>query len=219
MFSTAADNQPAVTIRVLQGEREFAKDNKLLGNFDLVGITPAPRGVPQIEVIFDIDANGIINVSAVDKANNKKQEIRITSGSGLTEEEIQRMVKEADLNRDADKKKREVVDARNHLDSMVFASEKLIKESGDKLPADKKTELEAAINEAKTKLQSENLEEVKAATERLQNISHQLAEFMYSQPGAAPGAENTAQPEAEGSADPSKKKKDDGVVDADFKEV
>jgi molecular chaperone DnaK len=221
VFSTAADNQPAVTIRVLQGEREFAKDNKLLGNFDLVGITPAPRGIPQIEVIFDIDANGIINVSAVDKANNKKQEIRITSGSGLTEEEIQRMVKEADLNRDADKKKREVVDARNNLDSMVFASEKLIKESGDKLPADKKTELEAALNEAKTKLQSENLDEIKAVTERLQNISHQLAEFMYSQPGAgAPGAEASAQPEAETNADPSaKKKKDDGVVDADFKEV
>ncbi len=219
VFSTAADNQPAVTIRVLQGEREFAKDNKLLGNFDLVGITPAPRGVPQVEVTFDIDANGIINVSAVDKANNKKQEIRITSGSGLTEDEIQRMVKEADLNRDADKKKREVVDARNNLDSMVFASEKLIKESGDKLPAEKKTELESAVNEAKTKLQSENLDELKAVTERLQNISHQLAEFMYSQPGAGAADQGAAQPEAEPTADAAKKKKDDGVVDADFKEV
>lgn len=221
VFSTAADNQPAVTIRVLQGEREFAKDNKLLGNFDLVGITPAARGIPQIEVIFDIDANGIINVSALDKANNKKQEIRITSGSGLTEAEIQRMVKEADLNRDVDKKKREVVDARNNLDSMVFASEKLIKDSGDKLPADKKSELEAALTEAKTKLQSESLDEVKAVTERLQNISHQLAEFMYSQPGAeAASAGAQASPEEDvQSADPSKKKKDDGVVDADFKEV
>lgn len=221
VFSTAADNQPAVTIRVLQGEREFAKDNKLLGNFDLVGITPAARGIPQIEVIFDIDANGIINVSAVDKANNKKQEIRITSGSGLTEEEIQRMVKDADLNRDSDKKKREVVDARNNLDSMVFASEKLIKESGDKLPADKKTELETAVNEAKTRLQSENLDEIKSSTERLQNISHELAQFMYSQPGAeaaSAGAQNTTEEEIP-AGDPSKKKKDDGVVDADFKEV
>lgn len=227
VFSTAADNQPAVTIRVLQGEREFAKDNKLLGNFDLVGITPAPRGIPQIEVIFDIDANGIINVSAVDKANNKKQEIRITSGSGLTEEEIQRMVKEADLHRDADKKKREVVDSRNHLDSMIFASEKAIKEAGDKIPADKKAEVENAINEAKTKLQSESLEELKAANEKLQNATHQIAQFMYQAGGADAGnASAGANPGESASATQDQaadtganKKKDDGVVDADFKEV
>lgn len=228
VFSTAADNQPAVTIRVLQGEREFAKDNKLLGNFDLVGITPAPRGIPQIEVIFDIDANGIINVSALDKATNKKQEIRITSGSGLTEEEIQRMVKEADLHRDADKKKREVVDAKNHLDSMIFASEKAIKEAGDKIPADKKAEVESAINEAKTKLQSESLEELKAANEKLQNATHQIAQFMYQagageQAGAGPSDSSSGSTAGQGAEHASdaggNKKKDDGVVDADFKEV
>jgi len=227
VFSTAADNQPAVTIRVIQGEREFAKDNKLLGNFDLVGITPAPRGVPQIEVIFDIDANGIINVSAVDKANNKKQEIRITSGSGLTEDEIKRMVKDAELNRDADKQKREVVDAKNNLDSLVFSTEKAIKDAGDKLPGDKKTELEAALTEAKTKLPSENLVEIKAATEKLQGVAHQMAQFLYSQPGADQAQSAGADMGSEGGASANDStahtqggaKKPDDVVDADFKEV
>src|SRR5690606_25802685 len=176
VFSTAVDNQPAVSIHVLQGERDFANDNKTLGRFDLTGITPAPRGVPQIEVTFDIDANGIVHVSALDKATGKSQNIVITSSSGLTEEEIQRMVKDAEMNRDADHKRREVVDARNNLDSLVFASEKAMKDAGDKMPADKKTELEGAINEAKTKLTSESLDEIKAATERLQNVAHSLAQ-------------------------------------------
>jgi molecular chaperone DnaK len=216
VFSTAQDNQPAVSIHVLQGEREFANDNKTLGRFDLTGITPAPRGIPQVEVTFDIDANGIINVSAIDKATNKKQDIVITSGSGLTEAEIQKMVKEAELNRDADKKKREVVDARNNLDSLVFATEKASKEAGDKIPADKKPELEAALAEAKTKLTSENLDEIKAATERLQNVAHGLAQYMYGQAGAqADGANTNAGAENAQSA----KKDDDDVVDADFKEV
>jgi molecular chaperone DnaK len=214
VFSTAQDNQPAVSIHVLQGEREFANDNKTLGRFDLTGIAPAPRGVPQIEVIFDIDANGIINVSAVDKATGKKQDVVITSGSGLTPEEIEKMVKDADANRDADKKRREIVDARNNLDSLIFSTEKAMNEAGDKLPADKKSELQAALAEAKTKQTSENLDEVKAATERLQNVAHSMASQMYGQPGAEaqPGAEQTANAG-------SSKKDDDDVVDADFKEV
>ncbi len=217
VFSTAQDNQPAVSIHVLQGEREFSNDNKTLGRFDLAGISPAPRGVPQIEVTFDIDANGIVNVSAIDKATGKSQEIRITSGSGLTEEEIEKMVKDAELHREADSKKKEIVDARNNLDSLTFASEKMIKDNGDKIPADKKTELEGAIAEAKTKLTSEVLDEIKAATERLQNVSHQIAQDMY-QAGQAPGADAGAE-QAQADTNPGDNKGDDDVVDADFKEV
>ena len=214
VFSTAADNQPAVSIHVLQGEREFANDNKTLGKFDLTGITPAPRGVPQIEVIFDIDANGIVNVSAVDKATGKSQNIVITSNSGLSEAEIKRMVEEAEKNRGTDQKRREIVDARNNLDSLVFASEKGLKDAGDKVPADKKAEVEAAVAEAKTKLTSENLDEIKAATERLQNVAHSLAQFMYQGQGGAPGTEGAQ------TADTTDEKKDgDDVVDADYKEV
>lgn len=217
VFSTAVDNQPAVSIHVLQGEREFANDNKTLGRFDLTGITPAPRGVPQIEVTFDIDANGIVHVTSTDKATGKSQNIVITSGSGLSEEEINKMVQEAEKNRDADKKRREVVDARNNLDSLVFASEKAVKDAGDKVPADKKAEIEGAISEAKTKLTSESLDEIKAATERLQNVAHSLAQFMYQGTGADTGAGAGAGPQSETES----KKKDDGddVVDADYKEV
>ena len=215
VFSTAADNQPAVSIHVLQGERELATYNKTLGKFDLTGITPAPRGVPQIEVIFDIDANGIVNVSAVDKATGKSQNIVITSNSGLSEAEIKRMVEEAEKNRESDQQRRSIIDARNSLDSLVFAAEKGLKDAGDKVPADKKSEIEAAITEAKTKLTSENLDEIKAATERLQNVAHSMAEHMYQgQPGAEAGA--GAQANA-GAADA--KKDDDDVVDADYKEV
>ena len=219
VFSTAQDNQPAVSIHVLQGEREFSNDNKTLGRFDLTGIAPAPRGVPQIEVEFNIDANGIINVSANDKATGKKQDIVITSGSGLSEEEIEQMVKDAEANRDADSKRREAVDARNNLDSLIFSTEKAMNEAGDKLPADKKTELEAALTEAKSKLESEDLDEVKGATERLQNVAHSMAQQMYGQPGAQPGADAAgAQPGPEANAEENKKD-DDDVVDADFKEV
>jgi len=218
VFSTAQDNQPAVSIHVLQGEREFSNDNKTLGKFDLTGIAPAPRGVPQIEVEFNIDANGIINVSSTDKATGKKQDIVITSGSGLTDEEIEKMVKDAEVNRESDAKRRETVDARNNLDSLIFSSEKAMNEAGDKLPADKKTELEAALIEAKSKLESENLDEVKAATERLQNVAHSMAEQMYGQPGAEAGAEAAAEEAPEASASETKKD-DDDVVDADFKEV
>lgn len=217
VFSTAVDNQPAVSIHVQQGEREFAADNKTLGRFDLTGITPAPRGVPQIEVTFDIDANGIVHVSALDKATGKSQNIVITSNSGLSEEEIKRMVADAEKNREADKKRREVVDARNNLDSLVFASEKAIKDAGDKIPADKKAEIEGAVNEAKTKLTSESLDEIKAATERLQNVAHGLAQFMYQGTGTDTGAGAGAGSQGETES----KKKDDGddVVDADYKEV
>jgi len=212
VFSTAADNQPAVSIHVLQGEREFANDNKTLGKFDLTGIAPAPRGLPQIEVIFDIDANGIVNVSAVDKATGKTQNVVITSNSGLSDAEIKRMVDEAEKNRGVDQKRREVVDARNSLDSLVFASEKGLKDAGDKVPADKKAEVEAAVAEAKTKLTSENLDEIKAATERLQNVAHSLAQFMYQGQGA-PGEQPA------GATAEEKKKDGDDVVDADYKEV
>jgi molecular chaperone DnaK len=220
VFSTAQDNQPAVSIHVLQGEREFSNDNKTLGKFDLTGLAPAPRGVPQIEVEFNIDANGIINVSSTDKATGKKQDIVITSGSGLTDEEIEKMVKDAEVNRESDAKRRETVDARNNLDSLIFSSEKAMNEAGDKLPADKKSELEAALTEAKSKLESDNLDEVKAATERLQNVAHSMAEQMYGQPGAEAGAEGAPGAEAGPEANASEAKKDDDdVVDADFKEV
>jgi molecular chaperone DnaK len=220
VFSTAVDNQPAVSIHVLQGEREFANDNKTLGKFDLTGINPAARGVPQIEVVFDIDANGIVHVNAIDKATGKSQNIVITSNSGLSEAQIKEMVADADKNREIDKKRREVVDGRNSLDSLVFASEKALKDSADKIPADKKTELEGAISEAKTKLTSESLDEIKAATERLQNVAHGLAQFMYQGTGAeGAGAGQGAGPE--GAPESESKKKDDGddVVDADYKEV
>ncbi len=220
VFSTAQDNQPAVSIHVLQGEREFANDNKTLGKFDLAGIAPAPRGVPQVEVTFDIDANGIVNVSALDKATNKKQEIRITSGSGLTEEEIERMVKEAEANADSDKKRREIVDARNNLDGLIFATEKVINENGDKIEAAAKTKVEEAVKEAKEKLTSESLDEIKAATERLQNASHEIAQAMYQQPGAEGAAAEAAGESAEDtSGQANAKKEDDDVVDADYKEV
>ncbi len=217
VFSTAQDNQPAVSIHALQGEREFAADNKTLGRFELAGIAPAPRGVPQIEVTFDIDANGIVHITALDKATGKSTDIRITSGSGLSEEEIKRMVSEAEKNRDADKKRRDVVDARNNLDSLIFATEKAMKENADKVP--NKEELESAITEAKTKLTSENLDDIKAATERLQNTSHKMAEAMYAQGGAG-AAQGDAGAQAQGNANTdSSKKKDDDVVDADYKEV
>jgi len=222
VFSTAQDNQPAVSIHVLQGEREFSNDNKTLGRFDLTGITPAPRGIPQIEVTFDIDANGIVTVSALDKATGKSQDVRITSGSGLTEEEIQKMVDEAEANREADQAKREIVDTRNNLDSMIFASEKVIKENGDKIAEASKKDLEAAIEEAKTKLESEVVDELKAATERLQNASHKVATELY-QAGAQPGAEGAAPgagaEQPQGGPEQQQKKDDDDVVDADFKEV
>ncbi|MCF8059134.1 MAG: molecular chaperone DnaK [Bacteriovoracaceae bacterium] len=217
VFSTAADNQPAVSIHVLQGEREFSKDNKTLGKFDLTGINPAPRGVPQIEVTFDIDANGIVNVSAADKATGKSQEIKITAGSGLSDEEIDRMVREAEENKEVDQKRREVVDTRNSLDAMILAAEKMIKDGEGKISDASKSEVEAAVTEAKTKLESESIDELKAASEALQTVTHKVATEMYQQPGGAP--EDMAGASAGADAGGQQKKDDDDVVDADFKEV
>ena len=223
VFSTAQDNQPAVSVHVLQGEREFARDNKTLGKFDLTGIAPAPRGVPQVEVIFDIDANGIVHVSAVDKATGKSQDIRITSGSGLTEEEIKKMVQEAEIHKDEDKRRREVVDTRNNLDALILSSEKIIGEDKEgKLSEASKKELEGAIAEAKGKLDAQSLDELKAASERLQNVSHKVATEMYQAAGgAAPSGqpEETVQEADSSGQEAVDKKKDEDVVDADFKEV
>ncbi|OIQ15718.1 MAG: molecular chaperone DnaK [Bacteriovorax sp. MedPE-SWde] len=218
-FSTAVDNQPAVTIHVCQGEREFAKDNKSLGRFDLSGINPAPRGVPQIEVTFDIDANGIVNVSANDKATGKSQEIKITAGSGLSDEEVERMVKEAEAHKEEDAKRREIVDNRNNLDSLILGSEKMIKDDTEnKIPAEMKAKLEGAVTEAKGKLESENGDELKAAFEALQAVAHEIAQATQQAPGDQPGPDMGAgpQPGADAGAE---KKDDDDVVDADFKEV
>ena len=215
IFSTAEDNQSAVTIRVFQGEREMAADNKLLGQFDLVGIPPAARGMPQIEVTFDIDANGIVNVSAKDKATGKEQQIRIQASGGLSEEDIERMVKEAEENAEADKKKREMVDARNQADSLVNETEKNIKEHGDKVPESDKNKIEADIEELKKVKDSDNLEAIKSKTEELVQSSLKLGEAIYKQSpqGGAP------QPDPSGAEPSSDKKDDDKVVDAEFEEV
>jgi molecular chaperone DnaK len=215
-FSTAADNQPAVSIHVLQGEREMAAYNKTLGRFELVGIPPAPRGIPQIEVTFDIDANGIVNVSAKDQATGKEQSIQITASSGLSQEEIDQLVKDAEMNAEEDKKKRELVEARNQADALIYSTEKSIKELGDKVDSETKSKVDAASAALKTAIEGEDTEEIKRLSEELTNVSHKLAEAMYQQASAAgqqagPGAESAEQP---GGAAP-----DEDVVDADFEEV
>jgi molecular chaperone DnaK len=221
VFSTAADNQPAVSIHVLQGEREMAATNKTLGRFELVGIPPAPRGVPQIEVTFDIDANGIVNVSAKDTATGKEQSIQITASSGLTQEEIEAAVKEAELHAEEDKQKKELVEARNHADSLIYSTEKSLKELGDKVDADTKSKVETAMEALKKAIDSDNPDEIKRLTEELTQSSHKLAEAMYQQaaqenPGAAgPGPG----PEAAGAQESTGAGADDDVVDADFEEV
>ena len=218
VFSTAEDNQPEVTIHVLQGERQFARDNKSIGRFNLAGIAPARRGVPQIEVTFDIDANGILNVSAKDKATGKEQTIRIEASSGLSKEEIDRMKAEAEANAEADKKERERVDKLNQADSMIFQTENQLKELGDKIPADKKAPIEAALNKLKEAHKSQDLAAVEVATAELNNAWQAASAQMYQQ-GAQPGAE---QPGAQAGPQPgtnsSDNKKDD-IQDADFEEV
>ncbi len=212
VFSTAEDNQPAVSIRVLQGERDMASDNKILGNFELVGIAPAPRGVPQIEVTFDIDANGIVNVSAKDKGTGKEQKIQIQASGGLSDEEINQMVKDAETNKEADKKKREAVDARNQADTLLHSTEKNLKEHGSKVSdADKKAIEDASAN-VRNALKGTDVEEIKKKTQDLVQASMKLGEAIYkSQQSTKPGdAPKDAKDEG---------KKDDNVVDADFEEV
>jgi molecular chaperone DnaK len=215
-FSTAADSQPAVSIHVMQGEREMAAGNKTLGRFELVGIPPAPRGIPQIEVSFDIDANGIVNVSAKDQATGKEQSIQITASSGLSHEEIDKLVKDAELHAEDDKKKRELVDARNHADALIYSTEKSIKEMGDKVEDATKTDVESAIALLKTAMETEDTDEIKRLSESLTQTSHKLAEAMYQQASQAqePGGDG-----AEGSSDQASGASDDDVVDADFEEV
>ena len=193
VFSTADDNQSAVTIKVYQGEREMAADNKLLGNFDLTGIPPAPRGVPQIEVTFDIDANGIVSVQARDKATGKEQQIRIQASGGLSEADIQRMVKEAEANAEADKQRREHVETRNQADGLIHQVEKNLKEHGDKLPAQEKGEAEAAIAAARSAMEGTDAAALKEATERLSQSAMKLGEAMYKAQEAEQAADATAQ--------------------------
>jgi len=213
VFSTAADNQPAVEIHVLQGEREMATYNKTLGRFQLVGIPPAPRGIPQVEVTFDIDANGIVNVSAKDMGTGKEQSIKITASSGLSEEEIEQLVKDAEIHAEDDKQKRELVDARNMADSLIYSSEKSVKETGDKLDESTKSDIDKAIENLKKAMETENTEEIKRLTDELTQASHKLAEAMYAQ------ASGAAQGDAGGADTGSDASKDEDVVDADFEEV
>jgi molecular chaperone DnaK len=204
VFSTAEDNQSAVTIKVSQGEREMAADNKMLGQFDLTGIPGAPRGVPQIEVTFDIDANGIVSVSAKDKATGKEQNIKIQARSGLSEADIERMVKDAEANSAADKARRETVEARNQLDALVHSTEKTLKDNEGKVPEAEKTAAEQAIAAARTALEGQDVEALRAATEALGQASMKVGEVLYKAQSEQPA------PEA---------KPDDKVVDADFEEV
>jgi molecular chaperone DnaK len=213
VFSTAEDNQPAVSIRVLQGEREMATDNKALGNFELVGIAPAPRGVPQIEVTFDIDANGIVNVSAKDKGTGKEQKIQIQASGGLSDEEIEKMVKDAEANKEADKKKRESVDVRNQADTLVHSTEKNLKEHGTKVSDAEKKAIEDASSAVKEALKGEDVEDIKKKTEALVQASMKLGEAIYkSQQSAKPESGKDDDGDDAG-------KKDENVVDADFEEV
>jgi molecular chaperone DnaK len=215
VFSTAEDNQTAVTIRVFQGEREMAADNKLLAQFDLVGIPPAPRGVPQIEVTFDIDANGIVNVSAKDKSSGKEQSIRIQASGGLSEADIQKMVKEAEAHAEEDKRRKELVEARNQADAAIYSTEKALKEAENKIPADLKQQVEQAVAEVKQNLTSENVQSIRQATERLQQAASRIAEALTraaSQDAGGAGGQAGSSGDGSGSAD-------DNVVDAEFEEV
>ena len=219
IFSTAADNQPAVSIHVLQGERSMAGDNRTLGRFELVGIPPAPRGIPQIDVTFDIDANGIVHVSAKDMGTGKEQSIKITSSSGLSEEEINKLVKEAESHSEEDKKKKDLIEARNQADSMIYSVEKNLKEFGDKVGAGEKTKIEEAIAKVKTAIEGDDVDAIKVSQEELTQASHKLAEAMYAKTATeqAGSEAGTSAPEEEGKGE--YEKKEDDVVDADFEEV
>jgi molecular chaperone DnaK len=216
-FSTAADNQTEVEVHVMQGERPMAAQNRTLGKFKLGGIPPAPRGMPQIEVTFDIDANGILNVTAKDKATNKDAKITITSSSGLSKEEVERMAKDAEAHATEDKEAREKIEARNQLDSMVYNVEKMLKDSADKIAESDKSEVETALAEAKTTLGGDpSAAELNSARERLTNVSHKLAEAMYKAASASAPAEGAPADTAAGTQE---QKKDEGVIDAEYVDV
>jgi len=224
VFSTASDNQLAVSIHVQQGERDLASNNKTLGRFELAGIPPAPRGVPQIEVTFDIDGNGIVHVSAKDLGTGKEQSIKITASSGLSENEIKEMIKDAETHADEDKTRKEGIEARNHLDTLIYSSKKSLGEFGDKLTDTDKAQLSAAIEGAEKALESNDVQVLKSATETLMKASHKLSEEMYKKATAGAAAQNTAGAETSGKADGGAanggpKKSGDDVVDADFEEV
>jgi molecular chaperone DnaK len=220
VFSTYADNQPGVEIVVLQGERPMSRDNKVIGNFKLDGIPPAPRGTPQIEVTFDIDANGILHVSAKDLGTGKDQKITISNSSGLSKEEVEKMTKEAELHAAEDKKRRDAVEAKNQLDSSIYQLEKALKEAGDKVPAEQKSKLEAAITDAKKDLESNDADKIKAASENLTKLGAELyaqAQQAGGAAGAQPGADAGPSSSSEGGSKKTEKKAD--VVDADFEVV
>jgi molecular chaperone DnaK len=222
IFSTATDNQPAVTIKICQGEREMASDNKLLGNFELIGIPPAPRGVPQIEVTFDIDANGILHVSAKDLGTGKEQSIRITASSGLSENEIKNMMRDSESHSDEDKKKRSLAEARNEADTLVYTVEKSLKDYGDKLAESERQEIQEALeNCRKAKDSSNEASEIKAAVESLTTKSHKLAEHIYKDAGNQEQAGAGAAGDQDGGAGPQEAPKGDEeeVVDAEFEDV
>ncbi len=212
VFSTADDNQPAVAIKVLQGEREMASDNKVLGNFDLVGIPPAPRGTPQIEVSFDIDANGIVNVSAKDKATGKEQSIQITSSSGLSKDDVERLIKDAELHAEDDKKKKKEVDARNVADALIHSTQKALSEAGDKVDGTVRMEVESAISDLQQAVKSGQTDGILHKTESLNQAAHKMAQGMYQQPGGQSGV----QPDMNSSGTPGKEEE---VVDAEYEEV
>jgi len=213
-FTTASDSQPSVEVHVLQGERPMARDNRTLGRFHLDGIPPAPRGVPQVEVTFDIDANGILNVSAKDKATNKQQNITITASSGLTKDEVERMKKEAEAHAAEDAKNREAIEAKNQCDSLVYTTERTLRDNADKISAEDKQSIEAAMAEARDALKGDDLDRIKRAQEELTRASHKLAEAMYreAQKQAQPG-----QPGADGGGEQGGAKGD--VIDAEFKDL
>ncbi|MCZ6621431.1 MAG: molecular chaperone DnaK [Deltaproteobacteria bacterium] len=218
VFSTAQDNQSAVSIRVLQGEREMAAGNKLLGQFDLIGIPPAPRGIPQVDVTFDIDANGIVHVSAKDLGTGKEQSIKITASSGLTEDEIKQMIRDAESHAEEDKKRKETVEARNHLDSLVYSTEKSLKDYGGELDSAVKAEIETALEKAKKVMESQDTQTVRSVADELSRSSHKLAEAIYAKTSQQQQQQPSSQPEeGKTTGDDSKKKED--VVDADFEEV
>jgi len=219
VFSTAADNQPAVSIHVLQGERQMSTDNKTLGQFELADIPPAPRGVPQIEVTFDIDANGIVHVSAQDKATGKQQSIRITAASGLSEDEIDRMVKDAEVHADEDKKKRELIDTKNSAEALVDQTEKTLKEHGDKVDEQTGNSIRTAVDDLKNAKDSDDIELLKQKIEALNQVSHKLAEVMYQQAAQDTQAGGPGTAGGQGAQDAAGASKDDDVVDADFEEI